>query len=99
MEQIMDKLYKCIDNEMIELTAEEYTEYNELQIEDANRNDERIKGSLRSRREPLLEEADWEINKKIDNNEDATSWKVYRQALRDITSGDLNNPNWPTKPS
>ena len=94
----MDKLYKCVDNEMIELTAEEYTEYNELQIEDANRNDERIKGSLRSRREPLLEEADWQINKKIDNNEDATSWRVYRQLLRDITSGDLNNPIFPTKP-
>ena len=95
----MNKLYKCVDNEMIELTAEEYTEYNELQIEDANRNDERIKGSLRSRREPLLKEADFEINKKIDKNEDATSWRVYRQALRDITSGDLDNPNWPTKPS
>jgi len=94
----MDKLYKCIDNQMIELTAEEYAEYNELQIEDANRNDERIKGSLRSRREPLLKEADFEINKKLDKNEDATSWRVYRQALRDITSGDLNNPIFPTKP-
>ena len=94
----MDKLYKCVDNKMIEFTAEEYTEYNELQIEDANRNDERIKGSLRSRREKLLVEADWQINKKIDNNEDATSWRVYRQALRDITSGDLNNTIFPTKP-
>jgi hypothetical protein len=45
-----------------------------------------------------LEEADWQINKKIDNNEDATSWRTYRQALRDITNNP-DNPTWPTKPS
>ena len=26
-------------------------------------------------------------------------WKTYRQALRDMDFSDINNLNWPTKPS
>ena len=59
---------------------------------------DRKKSKLRNKRKELLEEADWQINKKIDNNEDATSWRTYRQALRDITNSP-DNPTWPTKPS
>ena len=39
-------------------------------------------GVLRS---PLLAEADIEINKLEDNSGDSSSWRTYRQALRDIT--------------
>ena len=36
-------------------------------------------------REPLLAEADIEINKLEDNAGDSSVWRTYRQALRDIT--------------
>lgn len=36
-------------------------------------------------REPLLKEADIEINKLEDKGESTVQWRVYRQALRDIT--------------
>jgi hypothetical protein len=45
-----------------------------------------------------LEEADWQINKKIDNNEDATSWRTYRQALRDLPASTDDPIVWPTPP-
>jgi len=41
---------------------------------------------IRSKREPLLAEADIEINKLEDTAGDSSSWRTYRQALRDITS-------------
>lgn len=56
---------------------------------------------IRKQREPLLAQADIAINKAIDKDEDVTALRVYRQALRDITStfaGDLANVTWPVKP-
>lgn len=41
--------------------------------------------NFRTSRDKLLKEADIEVNKLIDNNLDATEWRVYRQALRDST--------------
>lgn len=40
---------------------------------------------LSALREPLLAEADIEINKLEDNGGDSSAWRTYRQALRDIT--------------
>ena len=40
---------------------------------------------FRSTRNQLLVEADIEINKLDDLGKDSSSWRVYRQALRDST--------------
>jgi hypothetical protein len=56
---------------------------------------------IRKQREPLLISADIAINKAIDNNQDVTPLRVYRQALRDITAtfaSNLANVVWPVKP-
>tara|TARA_R100001443_G_scaffold115264_1_gene132643 strand:- start:862 stop:1149 length:288 start_codon:yes stop_codon:yes gene_type:complete len=95
----MADIYKNVNGEKIKLEGAELDAYNkmiEAKIADAP---EKKKRKLRNKRKELLEEADWQINKKIDNNQDVTSWRTYRQALRDITSGDVDNPTWPTKPS
>jgi len=94
----MVDLYKQIGNKRIKLTDDEVAEYNALQQEWADGATERKKQRLRNKRTELLSEADWQINKKMDNNEDASSWRTYRQALRDITNSP-DNPTWPTKPS
>jgi len=58
------------------------------------------KDFLRAERKPLLEEADWAINKLFDSGGDTSKWKTYRQALRDITkASDIYDVTWPTKPS
>ena len=94
----MVDLYKQVGNKRIKLTDDEVAEYNALQQEWADGATERKKQRLRNKRTELLSEADWQINKKMDNNEDASSWRTYRQALRDITNNP-DNPTWPTKPS
>ena len=55
---------------------------------------------VRKMREPLLEEADWRFNKAVDNNDQqmVDAIKVYRNQLRDMTTQDLSNLLWPTKP-
>jgi hypothetical protein len=75
------------------------------------RND--VLNQLRSRREPLLKDADNEVNKLEDNAQDASAMRAYRQALRDVTNDyikvdgdpkvavdsiDLENFAWPAKP-
>jgi len=42
-------------------------------------------GKLLGERAFLLYEADVEINKKVDAGQDASAWRTYRQALRDVT--------------
>lgn len=56
--------------------------------------------SEKSKRAMLLRTADIEINKLEDNGKDATSWRKYRQQLRDITtqSGFPENITWPVIP-
>lgn len=55
---------------------------------------EQEQAQFRAERNQLLIEADIEINKLEDLNKDSSSWRAYRQALRDSTE------NWvlPTKP-
>ena len=43
--------------------------------------------AIRQVREPLLLEADWQINKLNDSKSDASKWIAYRIKLRDITKG------------
>lgn len=55
---------------------------------------------VREMREPLLAEADWRMNKAVDNDEQemVIAIKLYRSQLRDITTQELNNLIWPNKP-
>lgn len=58
---------------------------------------------LRNQRDDLLRQSDWMANSDVTMTEE---WRVYRQALRDITTqtpsldenGQLTGINWPTKP-
>jgi len=53
---------------------------------------------IRRLRQPLLDESDWRAGKDVVL---ANAWKVYRQALRDITEHpDANTAadNWPVVP-
>ena len=75
---------------------------NKLTYDTSTANADAVEGkklNLRSKRAPLIIEADHSINILEDANQDISEWKIYRQALRDITKGDLDNPTWPTKPS
>ena len=95
----MADLYKNVNGERVKLTNAEVVEYEKLQQEFLDTADERKKGKIRSKRKSLLEEADWQIHKAEDSGGNVEAWRSYRQALRDITNGDLDNPSWPTKPS
>ena len=93
-----DVLYKNVDGVRIKMTSEEIAQ---RQKDEEYANNPKIKKmSLRSERESLLIEADYKINTLVDNNQDVSAWRTYRQKLRDITKAeDLDNVTWPTKPS
>ena len=91
----MTKLYKNVNGEKVELTEEEISQ----RTKDTTKSDKEKLQEIRAKREKLFPEADFKINMLSDTGADATKWRTYRQALRDITKGNLNNPTWPTKPS
>lgn len=65
---------------------------------EAASNDRQL-GNIRAKRKPMLEEADILINIAVDNGQNTTALRAYRQSLRDITSQqDIYSPVWPTKP-
>ena len=51
---------------------------------------------IRKRRNRELSETDWMALSDVSMPD---TWKAYRQSLRDITTQDINNITWPTKPS
>ena len=62
---------------------------------------------LRKERNRLLNATDWEMIKALETGIDATAFKDYRQALRDLPAnstpsldenGQLTGVEWPTKP-
>lgn len=58
---------------------------------------------IRAKRDKLLEETDWIVVKAKETSTNiSSSWKTYRQALRDITDHAnfpyLNDSDFPTKP-
>ena len=67
-------------------------------------NNDRAKTLLRIERNKRLAETDWMVLS--DTTEMSDAWKTYRQALRDlpstqnptVTSAELSNVTWPTKP-
>lgn len=86
--------------QVVELTTEDQKEKTKLEKTWTDSKDERLKQILREQRQSLLEEADYKINKLVDNNQDASAWRTYRQQLRDITNAsDLENVTFPSKPS
>ena len=93
-------VYKSVDGVKIPLSEEELAQ-REIDIKKDIDNLPTFQlESLRNDRTPLLEEADYKINTLVDNGEDATSWRKYRQELRDITkASDLDNVTFPAKPS
>ena len=55
---------------------------------------------IRKRRNRELSETDWIVTKSNETGSSISNeWKSYRQSLRDITTQDINNITWPTKPS
>lgn len=54
---------------------------------------------VRRERAPLLQEADWRIQRAEDDGLDLASLRAYRQALRDVTrQSDPAAVVWPPKP-
>ena len=90
---------------VVDLTAEEQTAY-------ANEQTANLAAAQRRERDRLLSLSDWMVIKAAESGEELNAeWKVYRQALRDITSHS-NFPNlsvpdpagegdndWPVEPS
>lgn len=55
---------------------------------------------IRKERNRKLSETDWIVTKLYELGDPVPiEWKEYRQSLRDITTQDINNITWPTKPS
>ena len=87
--------------QVVELTTEEIKENTAKEKAWTDSKDDRLKQVLREQRQPLLEEADYKINTLVDNNQDASAWRTYRQQLRDITQNydSLDTVVFPKKPS
>ena len=57
-------------------------------------------GGIRDQRNSLLSQADLEISKGLDNEEDVMPWRKYRKALREMMDN-LKDPDkvvWPQPP-
>ena len=77
--------YKQINNEVIELTAEEEAVLNARENSVPSPFEKAMK-NLRFKRNNLLTESDWTV---LPDSPiaDKTAWQTYRQELRDITTG------------
>lgn len=99
-----ETLYKITDEGVVEFTEEDYAQHKAEQEAFESELPELLKGDLRSSREKLLGEADYTINTLVDQGADASAWRAYRQALRDITNQvttdttEIRDVTWPTKP-
>jgi hypothetical protein len=93
-------LYKIINNQRIELTAEEVAE---RQAEEQAWNDgafDRAMEDLRAKRNNLLKDTD---HLALSDQTLSDDMRTYRQSLRDITNGlttveQVEAVTWPTKP-
>ena len=81
----MAKLYKMVNGERIELSAEETKDREAEEKAWADGEKDRNLDAIRNVRKPLLIECDWEINKLEDAGGDASKWRAYRIELRDVT--------------
>lgn len=100
----MADIYKNIDGVKVKLSDLEVAHKNAEAEAWTNDTHNRIREKVRHKRKPMLEEADHKINTLVDQGADASTWRTYRQALRDITNQvtsettDISDVTWPTKP-
>jgi len=92
---------KRVDGQLVEMTDEEQTDFNNNNTAWTNAAPARRMVDLRRQRDKLLAETDYMALGDVTLSD---AWKTYRQALRDITdttpSDDaLSNITFPTKPS
>ena len=92
----MTKLYKSVNGINVELSEEEVAQH----IKDTTTTDKEKLQEIRAKREELFPEADYKINMLLDTGADASAWRTYRQALRDIPQkyNSLEDVVWPEKP-
>ena len=93
--------YIGINSTVVEITDEEYAE---RQAEYLAAETEMLNVRNRETRNQLLAESDWtQFNDSPLTDEAKTSWATYRTALRDLPDHsnwpNLEDANWPTKPS
>jgi len=96
--------YHNINGVKVQFTAEEETARDAEEQAWADAAPARALAELRSKRDNLLKQSDWEIVSELEKgNTISTDMKNYRQALRDLPSGKdtvekCENATWPTKP-
>jgi hypothetical protein len=88
-------------SELVDLTTEQQTAYDNNIISWNNGALDRALTRLRETRNQLLKKTDWMANSDVTMSDD---WKTYRQALRDLTNGldtveKVETKKFPTKPS
>ena len=92
--------HKMVNGEKVPLTETEIKELEARDVEWAKGAYDRAIASLRVERNNKLAQSDWMANSDVSMS---SSWKTYRQELRDITktyqSMDAVGFKWPTEPS
>ena len=88
-------------SELVDLTTEQQTAYDNNIISWNNGALDRALTRLREKRNQLLEKTDWMANSDVTMSDD---WKNYRKQLRDLPSGldtiaKVEAKKFPTKPS
>ena len=97
-------LYKIVNNQKIELTAEEIAQRQAEETAWNNGAFDRAMADLRSKRDGLLASCDYTVlQDSTFTDAQVAEWIVYRQALRDLTNGlttveEVNTVVFPTKP-
>jgi len=96
--------YHNINGNRVQFTAAEETARDNEETAWANAAPARALADLRSKRDRLLTESDWEITSELEKGNAISSYmKTYRQALRDLPDGKdtvakCTDATWPTKP-
>jgi len=93
-----------VDGSYIEILEDEVVEYQTKRLKTQEEINEEIQNAwvdVRARRGIYLAESDWtQISDSPLSDEMKTEWRIYRQALRDITNYDSPwSIDWPNKPS
>ena len=104
---IMDKYYPDVEytwsNELQSITwiSENHPTDDEVTEKQTAENIKEQEKQVRKKRNGLLAETDWMANSDVSMS---SSWKTYRQELRDLTNGldtedKVNKVTWPKEPS
>ena len=96
--------YHNINGVKVQFTAEEETARDAEEKAWSDAAPARALADLRTKRNRLLQDSDWEITSELEKgNAISSDMKKYRQDLRDLPAGKdtvdkCNNATWPTKP-